>query len=42
MTHAKDEDAMSLYLRFGMVECPTNALHLYFLMKDVERFVAGI
>ena len=41
MTHAKDEEARSLYLRFGMLECPTNPLHLYFLMKDVERFVAG-
>ncbi len=41
MTHAKDDEAKSLYLRFGMVECPTNDLHLYFLMKDVERFVAG-
>jgi GNAT superfamily N-acetyltransferase len=41
MTHAKDEKAKSLYLRFGMVECPANPLHLYFLMKDVERLVAG-
>ena len=40
MTHAKDEEARSLYLRFGMLECPTNPLHLYFLMKDVERAVA--
>jgi GNAT superfamily N-acetyltransferase len=41
MTHAKDEEARSLYLRFGMLECSTNLLHVYFLMKDVERFVAG-
>lgn len=40
MTHAKDEDAKALYLRFGMIECPTNPLHLYLLMKDVERAVA--
>ena len=39
MVHAKDEQAKNLYLRFGMTECPTNKLHLYFLMKDVERFV---
>jgi GNAT superfamily N-acetyltransferase len=41
MTHAKDEEAKSVYLRLGMVECPTNPMHLYFLMKDVERFVVG-
>ncbi len=41
MTHAKDEEAKSLYLRFGMTECPQNPLHLYFLMKDVERAVTG-
>jgi GNAT superfamily N-acetyltransferase len=41
MTHAKDEEARALYLRFGMIECPTNPLHLYFLMKDVERFISG-
>ncbi|MHB8636767.1 MAG: GNAT family N-acetyltransferase [Fimbriimonadaceae bacterium] len=40
MTHAKDEDARSLYLRFGMLECPANRLHRYFLMKDLERLVA--
>lgn len=41
MTHAKDEDAKRLYIRFGMMECPTNPLHLYYLMKDIERFVSG-
>jgi len=41
MTHAKDEDAKRLYLRFGMLECPTNAMHLYFLMKDVERLIVA-
>ena len=39
MVHAKDEEARSLYTRFGMAECPSNSMHLYFLMKDVERFV---
>jgi GNAT superfamily N-acetyltransferase len=42
MTHAKDEDAKSFYLRFGMIECPANPLHLYLLMKDVEHSVAGL
>ena len=40
MTHAKDEDARRFYLRMGMFECPSNPLHLYLLMKDVERSVS--
>ena len=39
MTHAKDGDARRFYLRMGMFECPSNPLHLYLLMKDVERSV---
>ncbi|MCU0315286.1 MAG: GNAT family N-acetyltransferase [Fimbriimonadaceae bacterium] len=42
MTHAKDDDAKALYLRMGMQECPSNPLHLYLLMKDVERVVSVI
>lgn len=41
MTHAKDEEAKQLYLRFGMRECPDNPLHLYLLLKDVARFFRG-
>jgi hypothetical protein len=41
MTHAKDEDAKALYLRFGMTVCPSNPLHLYLLMKDVERLLVN-
>lgn len=37
MVHAKDQDARALYRRYGMLECPENPAHLYFLMKDVER-----
>lgn len=40
MTHAKDDEARRLYLRFGMLECPHNPLHLYFLIKDLEQFLA--
>lgn len=39
MTHAKDEEAKALYVRFGMSECPSNPLHLYLLMKDVEHIL---
>ena len=41
MTHAKDDEAKQIYLRYGMLECTSNPMHLYFLMKDVERLVAG-
>ncbi|HAY14690.1 MAG TPA: GNAT family N-acetyltransferase [Fimbriimonadaceae bacterium] len=36
MTHAKDDAAKAFYVKFGMLECPTNPLHLYMLLKDVE------
>lgn len=42
MTHAKNDDARQLYLRFGMHECPANPLHLYFLMKDIEHTLPGL
>lgn len=42
MTHAKDDEAKALYLRFGMQECPANPLHLYLLMKDVERSITEL
>ena len=41
MVHAKDESARQLYLRFKMLECPSNPMHLYFLMKDLEPFLRG-
>jgi GNAT superfamily N-acetyltransferase len=41
MVHAKDEDARTLYKHFGMLECPSNRMHLYFLMKDLEQFLLG-
>jgi GNAT superfamily N-acetyltransferase len=37
MVHPKDDDAKRLYARFGMTACPENPMHLYFLMKDIER-----
>jgi GNAT superfamily N-acetyltransferase len=42
MTHAKDDEAKALYIRLGMMECPYNALHLYLLMKDVERTLVSL
>jgi GNAT superfamily N-acetyltransferase len=37
LTHAKDEAAKSFYLRFGFEPSPVNDLHLYLLMKDIQR-----
>lgn len=37
MVHAKDDEARKLYLHYGMLECPTNPFHLYYLMKDIEK-----
>lgn len=39
MTHAKDEQARSVYVKRGMLECPSNPLHLYLLIKDIEKSV---
>lgn len=41
MVHAKDEDARQLYMRYRMLECPSNPMHLYFLMKDLEQFLSS-
>ena len=38
--HAKDEEARRFYERFDFVPSPTDALHLFVLLKDVRRIVA--
>ncbi len=35
--HAKDDEAARFYARFGFVPSPTDALHLYMLLKDIHR-----
>jgi GNAT superfamily N-acetyltransferase len=35
--HAKDENARRFYERFGFIPSPTDALHLYVLVKDIKR-----
>lgn len=37
LVHAKDEDARSFYLNFGMEASPTNPLHLFLLFKDIRH-----
>lgn len=37
--HAKDDAARAFYEHFGFVASPTDPLHLYLLLKDVQRAV---
>ena len=37
LVHAKDEEALSFYLKFGMEPSPTNTLHLFLLFKDIRQ-----
>jgi GNAT superfamily N-acetyltransferase len=38
--HAKDEDARRFYEHFDFVPSPTDAMHLFVLLKDVRRIVS--
>lgn len=38
--HAKDEAAAAFYRHFDFVESPTDAFHLFVLIKDLERLTA--
>ena len=38
--HAKDEPARRFYEHFGFIPSPTDALHLFLLIKDIRR-IAG-
>jgi GNAT superfamily N-acetyltransferase len=37
VVHAKDENARRFYEHFGFSPSPTDALHLYLLVKDIKR-----
>lgn len=39
--HAKDDGARAFYRHFGFVPSPTDARHLFLLMKDVRRASEG-
>lgn len=39
--HAKDEEARSFYQKFDFIPSPTDPMHLFVLLKDVRRLVAG-
>ena len=39
--HAKDENAGRFYEHFGFIPSPTDALHLYVLVKDIKRLAGN-
>ena len=39
--HAKDEEARRFYEHFDFVPSPTDPLHVFVLLKDVRRAIAG-
>jgi GNAT superfamily N-acetyltransferase len=39
--HAKDDDARRFYEHFDFVPSPSDPMHLFVLLKDVRRLVAG-
>jgi GNAT superfamily N-acetyltransferase len=39
--HAKDEGAKRFYQRFDFVPSPSDPMHLFVLLKDVRRAIAG-
>jgi len=41
LTHAKDDKAKAFYSKFGFEASPVHAFHLYLLMKDIKRSLAG-
>ena len=39
--HAKDEEARRFYLKFDFIPSPSDPMHLFVLLKDVERVADG-
>jgi len=39
--HAKDDEARRFYLQFDFIPSPCDPMHLFVLLKDVRRIVAG-
>ncbi len=39
--HAKDENARRFYEHFGFIPSPTDALHLYLLVKEIKRLAGN-
>lgn len=39
LVHAKDESARSFYQHFGFAASPSDRLHLYLLIKEIQRYL---
>jgi GNAT superfamily N-acetyltransferase len=39
LVHAKDESARSFYQHFGLSPSPSDRLHLYILIKEIQRYL---
>jgi GNAT superfamily N-acetyltransferase len=42
LVHAKDASAQAFYCKFGFEPSPSNELHLFLLMKDIESLTKGV
>jgi GNAT superfamily N-acetyltransferase len=40
VVHAKDEDARKFYERFDFLPSPTDPLHLFMLLKDIQKIAS--
>ena len=40
-SHAKGEEARAFYSKFGFEPSPVHGFHLYLLMKDIKKILAG-
>jgi GNAT superfamily N-acetyltransferase len=41
VAHAKDNQARTFYEHFGFISSPTDPLHLFLLMKDLQRTITA-
>jgi hypothetical protein len=39
--HAKDDDGVTFYARFGFIASPSDPFHISVLMKDLKRIAVG-
>ena len=40
LIHSKDEDAKQFYLKYDAEQSPTDAMHLFLLMKDLKKAIS--
>jgi GNAT superfamily N-acetyltransferase len=40
-THAKNDNVRAFYERFGLIASPTDSLHLFVLIKDIQKILTN-